>query len=179
HIKSATFIMGDNKGVAPSNTGQGYIVRRLIRRAVRFGKKLGIKEYGWTPNISEIIISDYKDSYPELEKNSPFIIQELSKEEEKFEKTLENGLKEFEKGVDPFILFTTYGFPIELTLELAKEKGMNIDLEDFNKKLAEHQKLSQTASAGMFKGGLADHEPATIKLHTAHHLLLAALQEEF
>lgn len=179
HIKSATFIMGDEKGVSPSNTGQGYIVRRLIRRAVRFGKKLGIKDYGWTPNISEIVISDYREVYPELVKNSPFIIQELSKEEGKFELTLEKGLKEFEKGTEAFILFTTYGFPVELTLELAKEKGMNVDLDNFNKKLVEHQKLSQTASAGMFKGGLADHEPATVKLHTAHHLLLAALQELF
>ena len=89
---------------------------------------------------------------------------------------MEHGLKEFEKGIDPFVLATTYGFPIELTLELAKEKNIKIDLEDFNKKMAEHQKLSQTSSAGMFKGGLANHDPKTIKLHTAHHLLLAGLQ---
>ena len=98
------------------------------------------------------------------------------KEEIKFRQTLAQGLKEFEKGVDPFILATTYGFPIELTEELAKEKGITIDREAFNTKMAEHQKLSQTASAGMFKGGLANHNEKTIRLHTAHHLLLAALQ---
>jgi len=179
HVKSATFIVGDEKGISPSNTGQGYIVRRLIRRAFRFGRKLGISDKKWISKISEIVIDDYKYIYSELEKNTKFITDELSREEEKFERTLENGLKEFEKGVDPFILYTTYGFPIELTLELAKEKGININLDDFNKKLVDHQKLSQTASAGMFKGGLADHEPATIKLHTAHHLLLASLQEMF
>ena len=100
----------------------------------------------------------------------------IENEYDKFMKTLDSGLKEFEKGTDPFVLATTYGFPIELTEELAKERGIIIDREDFNKKMAEHQKLSQTASAGMFKGGLANHEPKTIKLHTAHHLLLAGLQ---
>lgn len=146
HLRASENLIKD--GVLPSNTGAGYVLRRLIRRAVRFS------------------------SGPLDTKN-----QEIKKEAEKFKVTLENGLKEFEKGIDPFILFTTYGFPIELTLELAKEKEIKVDLEDFNKKMAEHQKLSQTASAGMFKGGLADFKKETIKLHTAHHLLLAALQE--
>ena len=101
---------------------------------------------------------------------------EIEKEESKFRETLARGLKEFEKGTDPFVLFTTYGFPIELTEELAKERGTMIDREDFNNKMAEHQKLSQTASTGMFKGGLANHNEKTVKLHTAHHLLLAGLQ---
>ncbi len=179
HIKSATFIMADAKGISPSNTGQGYIVRRLIRRAIRFGKKLGITEKNWTKAIAQIVASDYKGAYPELEKNLAFVTAELSKEEEKFEATLEKGLKEFERGEDPFVLFTTYGFPIELTVELAKENGKEIDLSSFKEKLKQHQELSRTASAGMFKGGLADHEPATVKLHTAHHLLLAGLQEMF
>ena len=179
HIKSATFIMGDNKSIVPSNTGQGYIVRRLIRRAIRFGQKLGIKEGNWVEKITKIIVDDYKNVYPELETKAKVIKEELLKEEVKFNQTLEKGLKEFERGEDPFILFTTYGFPIEFTVELAKEKGQEINLKDFEEKLKKHQELSKTASAGMFKGGLANHEPQTIKLHTAHHLLLAALQEIF
>ena len=174
HLKASAFILGDEKGIAPSNNGQGYVLRRLIRRSIRYGKQLGIKSF--TGEIVEVIIKIYKNIYPELLKNKAFIFNNLLQEEVKFEKTLEHGLKEFEKGIDPFILFTTFGFPIELTLELAKEKGKTIDLENFNKKMEEHQKLSQTSSAGMFKGGLANHNEKTIKLHTAHHLLLAGLQ---
>ncbi|MBY0376482.1 alanine--tRNA ligase, partial [Patescibacteria group bacterium] len=161
HVKAALFMIGD--GVVPSNTGRGYVLRRLIRRAVRFSK---------VPLQVEIekIKKIYEGVYQLDDKG------EIEKEENKFRDTLHKGIKEFEAGVDPFVLFTTYGFPIELTLELAKEKGMTIDMEAFNTKMAEHQKLSQTSSAGMFKGGLANHDPKTIKLHTAHHLLLAALQ---
>jgi alanyl-tRNA synthetase len=162
HVKASLFMITD--GMLPSNTGAGYILRRLIRRAVRFSKKPLSQEI---ENIKKI----YKGVYVLDDKN------EIAKEENRFRITLERGLKEFEKGIDPFILFTTYGFPIELTVELAKEKGMQIDVEDFNKKMTEHQKLSQTSSAGMFKGGLVNHNEKTIKLHTAHHLLLAALQE--
>jgi alanyl-tRNA synthetase len=146
HLRASEFLIKD--GVLPSNTGAGYVLRRLIRRAVRLSKK-------------------------SLNTNNP----EIKKEEEKFRETLEKGLKEFEKGGDPFILFTSYGFPIELTLELAKEKGFKIDLDDFNKKLKEHQELSRTASAGMFKGGLAGMGEMEIKYHTATHLLLATLRE--
>jgi alanyl-tRNA synthetase len=162
HTRSALFMITD--GVEPANTGAGYVLRRIIRRAVRFSK-IDLNE-----KIKEI---KFKMSgiYDLDDKN------EIQKEAEKFKLTLEHGLKEFEKGVDPFVLATTYGFPIELTEELAKEKGLKIDLEDFHKKMAEHQKLSQTASAGMFKGGLASHSEKSIKLHTAHHLLLAALQK--
>lgn len=162
HIKAAIFIISD--GISPSNTGAGYILRRLIRRAVRFSKDSLGQEI-------EKIKKIYKGVYILDDRG------EINKEENKFRETLAKGLKEFEKGIDPFILFTTYGFPIELTEELAKEKGVVIDREDFNKKMAEHQKLSQTASAGMFKGGLADASEITIKYHTATHLLLAAIRE--
>lgn len=162
HIKASVFMISD--GARPANHGAGYVLRRLIRRAVRFSKES-------LENKIENIKNLYKGVYDLDDKG------EIKKEEEKFRKTLEHGLKEFEKGIDPFILATTYGFPIELTLELANEKGIKIDMEDFDTKMSEHQKLSQTASAGMFKGGLANHEPKTIKLHTAHHLLLAALQQ--
>ncbi|OGI63897.1 hypothetical protein A2914_02125 [Candidatus Nomurabacteria bacterium RIFCSPLOWO2_01_FULL_41_21] len=161
HVKASLFLISD--GVMPSNTGRGYVLRRLIRRAVRFSK---------TPLAKKVekIKKIYEGVYALDDRG------EIQKEENKFRETLEKGMKEFKKGTDPFVLFTTYGFPLELTLELAKERGTSVDVEDFNKKLAEHQKLSQTASAGMFKGGLANHEPQTIKLHTAHHLLLAGLQ---
>lgn len=161
HVKASLFMIED--GVIPSNTGAGYVLRRLIRRTVRFSNNPLSQE---VEKIKEI----YKKVYNLDDKG------EIQKEESRFRETLSKGIKEFEKGIDPFILATTYGFPIELTLELAKEKGRTIDLEDFNKKLTEHQKLSQTSSAGMFKGGLVNHQEKTIKLHTAHHLLLAGLQ---
>lgn len=162
HIRASVFMISD--GARPANTGSGYVLRRLIRRAVRFSNN---SLDGKIENIKNF----YKGIYNLDDKG------EIRKEEEKFRSTLEKGLKEFEKGIDPFVLATTYGFPIELTLELAQEKGIVINMNDFNTKMAEHQKLSQTASAGMFKGGLANHNEQTIKLHTAHHLLLAALQQ--
>jgi len=161
HVKAALIIISD--GVLPSNTGRGYVLRRLIRRVARFSKE----------SVDKIIERNkeiYKNIYLLDDK------EEIKKEEDKFRETLERGLKEFEKGTDPFILATTYGFPIELTEELAKEKRIKINRENFDKKMTEHQKLSQTASVGMFKGGLANHNEKTIKLHTAHHLLLAGLQ---
>lgn len=161
HVKAALFMISD--GVLPSNTGAGYVLRRLIRRAVRFSKESLLEKIEKIKNI-------YKETYILDDRG------EIEKEEKKFRQTLQNGLKEFAKGIDPFILATTYGFPIELTEELAKEQGRMIDIEDFNNKMAEHQKLSQTSSAGMFKGGLANHNEKTIRLHTAHHLLLAGLQ---
>lgn len=173
HIKAAVFILSE--GIVPSNTGSGYVLRRLIRRAVRYSKQLGLKFF--TKEIAEIAIEIYKDVYPELPKNKDFILNNLEQEEQKFEKTLENGLKEFEKGIDPFILFTSYGFPFELTRELAKEKGLEIDENKFNEELKKHQELSRTASAGMFKGGLSDAGEENKKLHTATHLLLAALRK--
>ncbi|MDD3662690.1 MAG: alanine--tRNA ligase [Candidatus Pacebacteria bacterium] len=173
HIRTTVFMIGD--GTIPSNAGAGYVLRRILRRAIRFGDKIGMKEKDLLL-LSDIVVEKYGDAYLELEKNKSIIKEEIEKEENKFRETLNKGLKEFEKGIDPFILFTTYGFPIELTEELAKEKGIKIEREDFNKKMEEHQKLSQTASAGMFKGGLANHSEKTVRLHTAHHLLLAGLQ---
>lgn len=173
HVRTSVFMIGD--GVTPSNTHRGYILRRLLRRAVRYSDVLGFK-HGSLLHVAQSVIEKYKDIYTELLQNEEAIKKEIDQEEQKFRKTLEHGIKEFEKGIDPFVLATTYGFPIELTLELAKEKGIEIDLEDFHKKMSEHQKLSQTASAGMFKGGLANHNEKTIRLHTAHHLLLAGLQ---
>jgi alanyl-tRNA synthetase len=153
-------------------------MRRLIRRgwshARHLSNTLSAKDL---IEILDYYVLIYKDTYPEVltvqEKKYDIIISEI----ENFGKTLEQGLKEFENGVDPFVLATTYGFPIELSLELAKESGREIDMDAFNAKMAEHQKLSQTASAGMFKGGLANHNEKTVRLHTAHHLLLSALQE--
>lgn len=174
HLKAATFILGDEKGIAPSNTGQGYVLRRLIRRAVRYGKQLGLQNF--TKEIAEIVRQMYDKIYPELSKNQDFIFANLEQEEQKFEKTLEKGLKEFEKGTDPFVLFTSYGFPLELTLELAKEKGVEIDEQKFNEQLKQHQELSRTAGSGMFKGGLSDAGEETKKLHTATHLLRQALE---
>ena len=161
HVKASLFMISD--GIMPSNTGRGYVLRRLIRRAVRFSKNSLNNEIEKIKNIYlGVYILDDKE--------------EIQKEENKFRQTLEHGLKEFEKGTDPFILATTYGFPIELTLELAREKEKIVDIEDFNKQMKAHVILSQTSSAGMFKGGLANHNEKTIKLHTAHHLLLAGLQ---
>jgi len=173
HIRTSVFIISD--GVVPSNTGRGYILRRVLRRAVRHSDLISLK-HGALLTLAKVVIEEYKNVYPELLKNEDIIKKEIEEEETKFRQTLEKGLKEFEKGTDPFILFTTYGFPVELTEELAKEKGVSINLDDFSKKIEEHQKLSHTASAGMFKGGLANHNEKTIKLHTAHHLLLAGLQ---
>jgi len=182
HLRSVVFIMGDEKGITPSNLGQGYVVRRLVRRAIRFGTKLGIKKDNWTKEIAEVVAENYSYVYPEIGKNIKFVVEELSKEEEKFEETLERGLKEFEKlqtvsGKDAFNLYQTYGFPIEITEELAKENGIKIDIEEFKKELEKHQELSRTASAGMFKGGLADASEQTTKLHTAAHLMLAGLRK--
>lgn len=163
HVKAALFLISD--GVLPGNTGQGYIVRRLIRRAVRFSKEPLV---GKIDAVKKLYAGIYElDDHGEIEK-----------EEAKFRTTLEKGMKEFEKGErDAFVLFTSYGFPFEMTEELARERGETLSKSDFDMKMAEHQKLSQSASAGMFKGGLANHNEATIKLHTAHHLLLAALQQ--
>ncbi|MFH0856734.1 MAG: alanine--tRNA ligase-related protein, partial [bacterium] len=185
HIRAATFILGDDKAIAPSNVGQGYVLRRFIRRTVRYGKQIGMN-CNFTVRIAQVIIENYKAVYPELEKNKKFIIDELNKEEEKFDATLWKGVKIFDKleplngiirGEDAFNLFTTYGFPVELTEEMAAGKGWKINKDEFDKKFKEHQKLSRTASAGMFKGGLADAGEQTTKYHTATHLLHQALRQ--
>ena len=189
HLRAAAFIMGDDRGVGPSNVDQGYVVRKLIRRAIRHGKILGIDKI-FTFRIAEAVIENYKSVYPELERNKDFIIEQLTGEEEKFRETLERGLKEFENlesgiknlesetisGTEAFNLYQTYGFPIEMTEELAKEKGLKVNKKEFADELKKHQELSRTASAGKFKGGLADAGEETVKLHTAAHLLLESLR---
>lgn len=173
HVRASVFLVGD--GVIPGNKDQGYVLRRLIRRASVQARALGLPKEFIVDHVANYYSENYKEIYKEVAE--PHVEETIRTECRKFEHTLEQGIKEFEKGVDPFVLATTYGFPIELTLELAKEKGIDIDLADFHSKMSEHQKLSQTAGAGMFKGGLANHNEKTIRLHTAHHLLLSALQQ--
>jgi alanyl-tRNA synthetase len=180
HLRGAVFLIVD--GVEPSNIGRGYILRRLIRRAVRYGKILGAEE-NFTQKIAEIVIKNYHNFYPEIKRGKEKIIKELNQEEKNFRQTLEKGLKQFEKissenisGHDAFILFSTYGFPIEMMQELAKERRIKVNLEEFKKELEKHRELSRTASQGMFKSGLAGHSEQEIKYHTATHLLLAALR---
>ncbi|MDD3773792.1 MAG: alanine--tRNA ligase [Patescibacteria group bacterium] len=180
HLRAATFLIAD--GVEPSNKERGYIVRRLIRRAIVKAKKLGIENI-FVAEIADEVVEIYKDIYSELENKRDNVKQTLQNEEEKFRKTLSLGLKEFEKikqdltGQKAFRLYETYGFPLEMTEELAKEQNVQIDKEEFKKAFKEHQKKSRTASVGMFKGGLADSGEETKKLHTAAHLLLAALRQ--
>ena len=173
HVRAATFMLGD--GVLPGNADQGYVARRLIRRAVRHLDKLGVGE-GALSTLSEKVIRAYEAQYPELSAGRLAIHDALREEEGRFRKTLAAGMKEFEKGTDPFILFSTYGFPIELTEELAKEAGRTVDIEKFEKDMEGHQNLSRAGAAQKFAGGLADHAEQTIKYHTAHHILLTALQ---
>ncbi len=181
HIRAAVFIIGDEKGIGSSNTGQGYVLRRLIRRAIRYGKMIGIEKI-FVIHLAAAAVKVYNAVYPELEKNKDRIFGELEKEENKFRETLEKGLKEFNKltevsGTAAFNLYQTYGFPFEMTEEMAKEKGFVINKNKFEDELKKHQELSRTSSAGMFKGGLADASEITIKYHTATHLLLAASRE--
>ncbi len=174
HLRASVFLIGD--GVIPTNTDQGYFVRRLLRRAVRYADILNIPA-GELASLTDSILEYYKTAYPETYAKRDFIKIEIQKEEEKFRKTLEKGLKEFDKGIDPFILFTTYGFPFELTEELAKEKGIKIDKEKFKKDLEAHQALSRVGSEQKFKGGLGGTGEMELKYHTATHLLHQALRD--
>ena len=186
HIRTSVFILGDDAGVVPSNTDRGYILRRLIRRMIRHARKLNIDlNSNFEVVLAELIINKYSKYYDELTKNKERIIEELTKEKVKFSKTLEKGLRVFEKetaGLDKidkdlaFKLYDTYGFPIELTTELAEEKNMGVDTEGFKEKFKEHQEKSRTASKGMFKGGLAGDSEIETRYHTATHLLNAALK---
>jgi alanyl-tRNA synthetase len=184
HLRASTFILGDEKGIKPSNLGQGYVLRRLIRRAIRYGKILGI-EGNFTSKIAEIIIPVYPD-YPELKNNQKFIIENLNEEEKRFNETLEHGIKKFEElavkvkeisGKDAFLLFQSFGFPIEMTEELAKENGIKVNEKEYNAEFEKHQELSRTASAGQFKSGLADNSEKTKKLHTATHMLDESIRQ--
>lgn len=183
HIKAAVFIIAD--GILPSNNEQGYVLRRLIRRAIRHGRNIGITHF--TREIAEVVFKIY-DDYEVLNKNKQKIISELEKEEIKFLETLEKGIREFEKmtkglklnelsGKNAFLLYQSYGFPLEITLELAKEENIKVNEKEFNKELEIHQNLSRTATEGKFKSGLADSGEETTKLHTATHLLHAALRK--
>lgn len=184
HIRAATFIVGDPRGVAPSNVGQGYIVRRLLRRAIREGRRLGIKD-AFLVRLAEVVIETFGEPYPELKDNKEKIVTEFAREEEKFGKTLEKGLRELEKMLgkgslsadEAFQLFSTYGFPLELTEEILLERGQKVDRETFKAEFKKHQDLSRAASAGVFKGGLADHSEESKRLHTATHLLQEALRQ--
>ena len=186
HIRCATFILGDQRGVTPSNVDQGYILRRLIRRSIRYAMQLNIPRYGIV-EIASAVIDQYGDIYPELEENREKVLSELKREENRFADTLKKGIKEFNKtaasaqdgkidGISAFHLYDTYGFPIELTMELAQEKGITVDVDGFHAAFAEHQKKSQAGATQRFKSGLADHQEATTALHSATHLLHKALR---
>ena len=187
HLRTSTFIMGDPRGVSPSNVDQGYVLRRLIRRAVRFGMELGMQE-GFTAEIGKVVIEQYAEVYPELKQNEAFVLEQFKLEETRFARTLRQGEREFEKAVSrmgeskvidgmvAFNLYATYGFPIEMTRELAREHGLTVDEAGFEKHFAEHQKSSHAGAEQRFKGGLADSSAQSARLHTATHLLHAALR---
>ncbi len=187
HIRTATFLLGDERGVAPSNVDQGYVLRRLIRRSVRFARQLNIQPQSLV-DIAKLYVDQYKDVYEELKVNSQKIYEELEKEIDKFSKTLEDGIKQLDKvlqfvkgdtlnGKTAFRLYDTYGFPIEMTVEICKEKGFGVDIEGYKLAQEEHIKKSQQGAEQKFKGGLADSSEMTTYLHTATHLLLASLKK--
>ncbi len=189
HLRTSTFILSDPSLIKPSNTDQGYILRRLISRTIRHAKKLNIDiNSNFEERIAKIIISKYKEFYPELKENEEIVLKELKSEKEKFNRTLEKGLREFNKLLsrnenikmidadNAFKLYDTYGFPIELTEELAKEENIGIDIEGFKLKFKEHQEKSRAGAEGKFKGGLSGTGEEEIKYHTATHLLNAALK---
>lgn len=189
HIRTSVFISADRAGIKPSNTDQGYILRRLIRRAIRHAKKLGIDTFtNWMEPIALEVIKKYENYYDEIKENKEVVLEVLKNESIKFNRTLEKGLKEFDKLLthlngteidkdNAFKLYDTYGFPIELTEEMAKEHNLTVDTKGFKEKFEAHQELSRTASKGKFKGGLMGHSEIETKYHTATHLLNAALKK--
>lgn len=196
HVRGAVFMIGDQ--VLPTNTEQGYFVRRLLRRSVRYADMLGVPE-GALKELAESVIETYREHYGNLAERKVVIMEAIAAEETQFRKTLEKGMKEFEKldvvrivnkdmavelrqseidGKEAFILFTTYGFPIELTEEIAKEKGLSVDRVAFDTEMEQHRTLSRSGAEQKFKGGLADHSEKVVQYHTATHLLLAGLRKE-
>ena len=189
HMRAVVVISGDDAGIKPSNTDQGYILRRLIRRIIRYAKNLEIDiNSTWEKDLANLIIDQYAPFYAELERNRNVILEVLENEKVKFNRTLEKGLREFEKIVshlegnlidrdNAFKLYDTYGFPIELTEELAKERNLEVDTKGFAEKFAEHQAKSRAGATEKFKGGLASTGEMETKYHTATHLLNAALKQ--
>lgn len=189
HIRTSTFILGDDHGIVPSNVGAGYVLRRLIRRTIRHLRNLGLMEDALI-KLACVVINDYQDVYKELAKNKEFICSELEKEGIKFGKTIKDGERLFYKvikhmdsdtisGMDAFKLFDTFGFPLEMTQELASENGLKVDIDGFNKAFKDHQEKSKTIDAGSFKGGLADSSYESTKYHTLAHIMLASLQKMY
>ncbi len=184
HIRASVFILGDDNAIVPSNLDQGYVLRKLLRRAIRHGRLIGI-EKDLLNEVAKIVISSYKKDYPELDKNEEFILNELKKEEIKFRNTLVKGLKKFEEiikeekkidGRNAFLLFQSFGFPIEMTKELGKEIEVSVDEKGFEEEFKKHQRMSRISAEKRFMGGLSDASEKTVKLHTATHLLNEALR---
>lgn len=181
HTRAAVMLMAD--GVTPSNKGQGYVLRRLIRRALLYGRNVGVmKDISYIRQLVSPIVSLYENAYPEVREHVKNIEDGLVEESARFSKTLDKGLQELGKipildGKIAFTVYETYGFPWELTEEIAISRGQRVDRKQFEEEFKKHKELSRTAAAGMFKGGLADQSEQTIKLHTAHHLFLAAVQK--
>jgi len=185
HVRSAIMIMADDRQIAPSNVEQGYIVRRLLRKAIHSADRLEIGQ-GFMAGLTDIVVNMFRDVYNEVERNKEFILKNLEAEEKKFRNTLTKALRRFDKiyedtgtitGQDAFLLFTSFGLPLEMTRDLARERGVVIDMKEFTKQFEEHREISRTATQGKFKGGLADQSEDITKLHTATHLLQAALRK--
>ena len=185
HVRSAVMIMADDRKIGPSNVEQGYIVRRLLRKAIHSADRLGIDQ-GFMNTLAEIVIDMFKDLHREVERNKEFIMKNLTAEEAKFRKTLSKAIRRFDRifadtgnitGENAFLLFTSFGLPLEMTRDLAEERGIKIDIDEFTKQFEEHREISRTATHGKFKGGLAEHSDRIVKLHTATHLLQAALRK--